>query len=59
MGDHFEILRVLRHNSYLDLRNSSNKFGNHCSSKIFKINLLWWMLVLTSVQVSWYYWHLI
>ena len=24
------ILRVIRHNGYLDLGNGSNKFGNHC-----------------------------
>jgi len=30
MSDHCEILRIVRHNRYLDLGNGSNKFGNHC-----------------------------
>jgi len=29
MSDHCEILWVIRHSCYLDLGNSSNKFGNH------------------------------
>jgi len=29
MSDHCEILRVVRHNRYLDLVRGSNKFGNH------------------------------
>ena len=30
MIEHCEILRVMRHNRYLDLGKGSNKFGNHC-----------------------------
>jgi len=30
MSDHSQILRVIRHNRYLDLGNGSNMFGNHC-----------------------------
>jgi len=29
MSNHCEILRVVRHNRYLHLGNSMNKFGNH------------------------------
>jgi len=29
MNDHCKILRVIRHNCYLDLGNGSHKFGNH------------------------------
>jgi len=29
MSDHCGILRVIRHNHYLDLGNGSKKFGNH------------------------------
>jgi len=30
-----KILRVIRHNRYLDLGNGSNKFGNHCPKQTF------------------------
>jgi len=33
MSDHCEILRVIRHNRYLDLGNGWNKFGNHCVTR--------------------------
>jgi len=40
MSDHCEILRVIRHNRYLDLGNGSKKLGNHWSKlKIRSISL--------------------